>query len=62
MGRATGVSADLNTSDILENLDFGIMFHMEGLYKNWGLAFDYGVMDLKHFVDTCQICSKFRLF
>ena len=47
VGRATGVSVDLDTSDILENLDFGIMFHMEGLYKNWGLAFDYGLMDLK---------------
>ena len=47
MGRATGVSVDLDTSDILENLEFGIMFHMEGIYKNWGLAFDYGVMDLE---------------
>ncbi len=47
VGRVTGASVDLDTSDILENLDFGIMFHMEGIYKNWGLAFDYGLMDLK---------------
>jgi len=47
VGRATGVSVDLDTSDILENLDFGMMFHMEGIYKNWGLVFDYGLMDLK---------------
>jgi len=47
VGRATGVRVDLDTSDILENLEFGIMFHMEGIYKNWGLAFDYGVMDLE---------------
>lgn len=48
VGRATGVSVDLDTGDIFENLEFGIMFHMEGLYKNWGLAFDYALMDLEN--------------
>lgn len=44
---------DVSTSDIFDNLKIGGMIHLEGIYKNnWGLAFDFGFMDLE--VDDMQ--------
>lgn len=39
---------DISTSDIFDNLKLGGMIHLEGIYQNnWGLAFDFGLMDLE---------------
>ncbi len=48
VGRTNGGDVDVSTSDILDNLELAAMIRLEGIYKQkWGLAFDYGFMDLE---------------
>ncbi len=47
IGRVTGVDVDVNTSDILDNLDLVGMVHFEARHESgWGVAVDYAFMDL----------------
>ncbi len=47
IGRITGADVDVNTSDIIDNLDLGGMLHFEARHESgWGMALDYAFMDL----------------
>ncbi len=47
IGRATGLDVDVDTSDVLDNLDLGGMVHFEARHESgWGVAVDYAFMDL----------------
>lgn len=47
IGRVTGVDVDVDTSDVLDNLDLGGMVHFEARHESgWGVAVDYAFMDL----------------
>jgi len=47
IGRVTGVDVDVNTNDIIDNLDLGGMLHFEARHESgWGLALDYAFMEL----------------
>lgn len=48
VGRVDGGDVNVSTSDILDNLELAAMVRLEGIYQQkWGLAFDYGFMDLE---------------
>ena len=47
VGRLTGVDVDVDTSDIVDNLDMGFMVHFAARHESgWGFAVDYAFMDL----------------
>ncbi len=47
IGRLTGVDVNVNTSDVLDNLDLGFMVHFEARHESsWGVMVDYAFMDL----------------
>ena len=47
IGRITGADVNINTGDILDNLDLGFMVRFEARHENgWGVALDYAFMDL----------------
>ena len=47
IGRVTGADVDVDTDDILENLDLGGMVRFDARHENgWGVILDYAFMDL----------------
>lgn len=47
IGRAQGISVDVDFDTILENLDLTGMVHIEAIHASrWGVALDYSFMDL----------------
>jgi opacity protein-like surface antigen len=47
IGRISDADVDVNFDTILENLESAAMVHFEAHHKSgWGMAFDYGYMDL----------------
>lgn len=47
IGQVTGVDVDVDFGTILDNLESAAMVHFEAHHKSgWGLAVDYGYMDL----------------
>jgi len=47
IGRASGATVDVDFKTIFDNLDMAGMLHFEAHHKSgWGLAMDYGFMDL----------------
>ena len=47
IGRVTGVDVDVNTSDVFDNLDMGLMLRFEARHDNgWGVALDYAFLDM----------------
>jgi len=47
LGRVNGVGVDVDFDTILNNLDSAAMMHFEAHHDSgWGMAFDYGYMDL----------------
>ena len=47
VGRITGAEVDVDFNTILDNLESAAMLHFEAHHDSgWGLAFDYGYMDL----------------
>lgn len=47
IGRITGAEVDVDFDTILDNLESAAMLHFEAHHvSGWGLAFDYGYMDL----------------
>ncbi len=61
IGRATGVTVDVDMSDILEVLDIGATAHFEAHNSNgWGVALDYGFMELKADIRRPAEMAQFR--
>ena len=49
IGRVTGADVEVDTEDILDNLDLGGMVHFEARHESgWGVALDYAFMDLSN--------------
>ena len=49
IGRVTGVDVDVDTGDVLDNLDLAFMGRFEARHESgWGMALDYAFMDLSN--------------
>lgn len=54
-GRVTGLPVEVGFDDILENLEMAGMLHYEAHHRSgWGLALDYGFMDLGSELTTAR--------
>ena len=52
VGNEPVLGADLSFSDLLDKLDMGLQFHVEGRRSKWGLFFDLTYLDLSESMTT----------